>query len=68
MADEANYYERETIKVLCEVEIKYKRGSEAARQDALDCATRIGGGDINAGGVGPNGSYGACVTTATVVD
>lgn len=51
-----SYYDIETITVSLTVEIRFKRGSVTARNNAIRLATEH---HLDAGGVGVDGCYGA---------
>ena len=53
---DVDYYDTEQIAVIALYELRYKRGSKGARQDALSEALRL---PKEAGGAGPHGSFGA---------
>jgi hypothetical protein len=60
-----NYYEHEKVRVICNIEIGYKKGNEASRKDALVRATEL---HLDAAGVSANGCYRARVVSAKIAD
>jgi hypothetical protein len=60
-----NYYEHEKVRVICDIEIGYKKGNEASRKDALLRATEL---HLDAAGVSANGCYRARVVSAKIAD
>ncbi len=51
---DVTYYQCECIRLVCDIEIKYRRGSDASRNEAITSAMEL---HMDAAGVSSNGCY-----------